>query len=157
MGSHMSYAFPILCHLFLVPDTRLYTLPCRWVGRLVGRSVHRSVRRCIRPSHFWIPSGFCITAPAQPSVTGLPCIWPCSYVDNTYIAHRVNFLHLYSILKFKCNASLLYEWLLWTIDCRLWNFTDFISSHLFVPDTYEQTFDSDRRRQDALGDHWKWA
>ena len=28
-------------------------------------------------SHLWIPSGFCITAPAQPSATGLPCIRPC--------------------------------------------------------------------------------
>ena len=49
----------------LVADTRLYTLPCRSVGRSV------------RPKHFWIPSGFCITAPAQPSATGLPCIRPC--------------------------------------------------------------------------------
>ena len=47
--------------LLLVVDTRLYTLPCRSVGK----------------SHFWILSGFCITAPAQPSATGLPCIWPC--------------------------------------------------------------------------------
>ena len=52
---------------FLVADTRLYTLSC-W---LVGRSVH--------PSHFWIPSGFRITAPAKPSATGLPCIRPCLY------------------------------------------------------------------------------
>ena len=50
---------------FLVADTRLYTLPCRSVDRSVG------------PSHFWILSGFCITAPAQPSATGLPCIRPC--------------------------------------------------------------------------------
>ena len=35
---------------FLVADTRLYTLPCRSVGRSV------------RPSHFWIPSGIRITA-----------------------------------------------------------------------------------------------
>ena len=46
---------------FLVADTRLYTL----------------VRCSVGPSHFWITSGFCTTAPAQPSATGLPCIRPC--------------------------------------------------------------------------------
>ena len=51
---------------FLVADTRLYTLPCRSVGTSV------------RWSHFLIASGFHITAPAQPSATGLPCIRPCS-------------------------------------------------------------------------------
>ena len=50
--------------LFLVADMRLYILP----GRSVGRSV--------RPSHFWIPSGFRITAPAQTCMTGLLCIRP---------------------------------------------------------------------------------
>ena len=53
---------------FLVAGTRLYTLPCRSVGRYVGTS------------HFWIPSGFRITAPAQPSATGLPCIRPCCFI-----------------------------------------------------------------------------
>ena len=34
----------------------------------------------VRPSVIlWITSGFCITAPAQPSMTGLPCIRPCYY------------------------------------------------------------------------------
>ena len=59
----------LVIFLFLVADTRLYTLPC-W---LVGRSIRPSVRL----SHFWIPGGFHITAPAQPSATVLPCIWPC--------------------------------------------------------------------------------
>ena len=45
---------------FLVADTRLYTLPCR--------SARRSVTNISK-----IASGFCITAPAQQSVTGLPC------------------------------------------------------------------------------------
>ena len=36
---------------------------------LVGWSVHWS--------HFWIATGFCITAPAQLSATVLPCIRPC--------------------------------------------------------------------------------
>ena len=49
----------VFSHLtFLVADTRLYTLPCQLVSWSVG------------PSHFWIPSGFCITAPVQPSATG---------------------------------------------------------------------------------------
>ena len=52
---------------FLVADTRRYTLPCRSVGRSV------------RPSHFGIPSTFRITAPAQLSATGLPCIRPCFF------------------------------------------------------------------------------
>ena len=42
-------------------------------------SVGRSVRPSVRPSHFWIPSGFRITAPAQLSATGLPCIRPCFF------------------------------------------------------------------------------
>ena len=54
----------ILSLCFLVADTRLYTLPCRSVGPSV-------------PWLFWIPSGFCTTAPAQPSATGLPYIRPC--------------------------------------------------------------------------------
>ena len=57
---------------FLVADTRLYTLPCR--------SVRPYVRTSVRRSHFWIPSGFCITAPAQPSATGLPCIRHCFHL-----------------------------------------------------------------------------
>ena len=50
---------------FLVADT----LPCR----LVCPSVRRS--------HFWISSGFRITAPAQTSATGLPWIRP-SYISS---------------------------------------------------------------------------
>ena len=46
-------------------DTRLYSSP------------HRSVRPSASPSHFCIASGFCRTAPAQPSATRLPCIRPC--------------------------------------------------------------------------------
>ena len=41
-------------------------------------SVGPSVRLSVRWSHFWIVSGFRITAPAQSSATGLPCIRPCS-------------------------------------------------------------------------------
>ena len=37
---------------FAVADTRLYTLPCRYVGTSVGNK------------YFWIASDFCITAPA---------------------------------------------------------------------------------------------
>ena len=62
---------------FLVACTRLYTLPCRSVGRSVGPSVG--------PSHFWIPSGFRITAPAQHSATGLPCIRPCFTCGRFFI------------------------------------------------------------------------
>ena len=40
-------------------------------------SVGMSVGPSVGPSRFWILSGFCITAPAQPSATGLPCIRPC--------------------------------------------------------------------------------
>ena len=56
------------------------------VGRLVGMSVGMSVR----PSHFWIPSGYRITAPAQPSTTGLPCIRPC-FFRNMVIYRSPNF------------------------------------------------------------------
>ena len=57
--------------MFLVADMRLYTLTCRLVGPSGGPSV--------RPSHFWIPSSFSSTAPAQPSATGLPYIRPWFY------------------------------------------------------------------------------
>ena len=46
----------------------------------VSKSVGRSVRPPVRPSHFLNPSGFRITAPAQSSATGLPCIRPCYLV-----------------------------------------------------------------------------
>ena len=62
-----SLALPWLhsAFLFLVADTRLYTLPCQLVCRYVIRS------------HLGIASGFCITAPAQLSATVLPCTQPC--------------------------------------------------------------------------------
>ena len=47
----------------------------------VGRTVGRSVGPLVRLLHFWIASGFRITAPAQPSATGLPCIRPCSFIN----------------------------------------------------------------------------
>ena len=61
-----SLALPWLhsAFLFLVADTRLYTLPCQLVCRYVIRS------------HLGIASGFCITAPAQLSATVLPCTRP---------------------------------------------------------------------------------
>ena len=49
---------------FLVADSRLYLAVS--ARPPVGLSVH-----------FWIASVFRITAPAQPSATGLPCIRPC--------------------------------------------------------------------------------
>ena len=70
LSSLLSVLIIIIAHtlrMFLVAVTRLYTLPCRSVGWSV------------RPSQFWIPSGFRITAPAQPSPTGLPCIRPCFF------------------------------------------------------------------------------
>ena len=44
------------------------------VGMSVGPSIH--------PSHFWIASGFCITAPAQPSTTVLPRIWSFVFISS---------------------------------------------------------------------------
>ena len=35
------------------------------------------VGRSVRPKYLRIAIGLRITAPAQPSATGLPCIWPC--------------------------------------------------------------------------------
>ena len=60
--------WPSLCLApppFLVADTQLYTLLCRSAGPSV------------RYEFCWIPSGYCITAPAQLSATVLPCIRPC--------------------------------------------------------------------------------
>ena len=76
---------------FLVADTRLYTLPCR----SVGRSIH--------PSCFQILSGFRITAPAQPSATGLPCIQPCFL--SILLSHSLSLLLLLS-LTLTLNLSL---------------------------------------------------
>ena len=44
-----------------------------------------SVGRSVRYKLFWILSGFCITAPAQPSATVLPCIRPCFFSYNYFI------------------------------------------------------------------------
>ena len=86
---------------FLVADTRLYTLPCRSVDRYVGPSV--------RPSHFWIPSGFRITAPAKPSATGLPCIRPCFltiYVKHFWVKKILVNLTQKLLIDSKRNADL---------------------------------------------------
>ena len=57
----------LLCMVeFLVADTRLYTLPCRSVGR--------SVRNI-----FEFRAVLALLHSAQLSVTGLPCIWPYFY------------------------------------------------------------------------------
>ena len=68
-----------LLKFLLVADTRLNLAVL--VGPFVSWSVHLSVGRSICQlvgwSHFWIPSSFCITAPAQLFATGLPCIRPC--------------------------------------------------------------------------------
>ena len=65
--SHLGSFFPLI-----IFSRGLATL------RLVV-SVGRSVDRSVGPSHFWIPSSFCI-ALAKPSATGLPCIRPCSFI-----------------------------------------------------------------------------
>ena len=80
---HEEIKFPYFrLRLFLVADTRLCTLPCR------------SVRR----SHFYIASGFCITAPAQLSATVLPCIRPCFLlfliIFGCFLLFLVTFDHL---------------------------------------------------------------
>ena len=58
---------------FSVADTRLYTLPCQPIPPSVPQQ------------HFWIESGFWITAPAQASATGLPCIRPCFICKKMYL------------------------------------------------------------------------
>ena len=40
----------------------------------VGRSIHPSVQNI-----FELRADFCVTAPARPSATVVPCIWPCFY------------------------------------------------------------------------------
>ena len=102
------------------------------VGKLVGWCVHQS----IGPSHFWIPSVFCITAPAKPS-TGLPCIWPCfvftAKKEPTFffqMAHTRglynHFFFSYDFLKrflffvFCKNAILIYIKSIWTLNCLWW-------------------------------------
>ena len=44
-----------------------------------------SVDMSVCPSRFQIPSGFHITAPAQPSATGLPCIRPCLAFTGNFL------------------------------------------------------------------------
>ena len=63
----VSWSIPWLLHWSVLPS----------VGPSFGPSVGWSVCLSVRPSHFLIPSDFCITAPTQPSETGLPCIQPC--------------------------------------------------------------------------------
>ena len=60
----------------------------------VGPSVRRSVGPSVRPSVqniSKIVSGFHITAPAQPSATGLPCIQPCFFVVEIFGAFNTVF------------------------------------------------------------------
>ena len=63
-----------------------------------------SVVWSIRPSHFWIPSGFHITAPAQPSATGLLCTQPCfdyyaaKTVQKTEKGHSILFAYCSCIM-----------------------------------------------------------
>ena len=45
-------------------------------------SVAPSVRQSLGRSHFCIVSGFCITAPAQPSAPVLLCIRPCFFLPS---------------------------------------------------------------------------
>ena len=71
-----------LWYLYLLFVTFLFTIFSRGHATLhlavsLGPSIRPSVRPSVGPSHFWIASGFCFTAPAQPSATGLPCIRPC--------------------------------------------------------------------------------
>ena len=79
---------------FLVADTRLYTLPCR--------SVDRSVRRS--RNLFKLRAVFCITAPAKPSATVLPCIRPCfhyirkpSHWNGTMFCDARNSVHVHAM------------------------------------------------------------
>ena len=72
----------------------------------VSWSVCWAVSRSVGRSHFWIPSGFRLTAPAQPSATGLPCIrprfyacfrplisWLLSFVFIRYLRSQLLFRH----------------------------------------------------------------
>ena len=74
--------------LFLVADTRFYTLLC-WSVRL---------------ELFLIASSFCIIAPAQPSATIWPCIRPC--------LDRLFFLgwHMFCLVYHPCCSFLISIW-----------------------------------------------
>ena len=65
----------------------------------VGRSVGPSVCHI-----FWISSGFCITAPAQPSATGVPCIRPCWLFDG-WRDHPTTPVTRGWAVKIKCKCS----------------------------------------------------
>ena len=85
----------VICHLilqnFLVAEMRLYTLLCWSVGWYIRNKFHL------------FPSGFCITAPAQLSATGLPCIRPCFKVG----CYGWLFRHILPF--FRCAIALLQE------------------------------------------------
>ena len=68
-----------------------------------------SVGPSVGQSHFWIPSGFRITAPAQPSATGLPCIRPCFltiYVKHFWVKKILVNLTQKLLIDSKRNADL---------------------------------------------------
>ena len=76
---HLKSISPSACYLIVI----FYSLSLFFFFFLIFSRGHAtlhlglSVGRSVGPSHFWIPSDFRITAPAQPSATGLPCIRPC--------------------------------------------------------------------------------
>ena len=61
-----NYLLPVFTALFSRAHATLH------FAVLVAMSISRFIT-------FFIQSSFGITAPAQPSATGLPCIWPCYF------------------------------------------------------------------------------
>ena len=96
---------------FLVADTRLYTLPCRSVGRLVRWSVRPSVTLSFFGVYgrFW---GYCpcptawlvnfITAPAHPHATGA-AVYTALLYSKPLLLNRY---YIVNILMDKCLLAL---------------------------------------------------
>ena len=67
---------PLMTLFFLVADMRLYTLPCRSVGRYVGPSVRRSVR----PSVTFLNSGRFSHYCSCPTVRDWIAVYPALFL-----------------------------------------------------------------------------
>ena len=83
-NTHLWALFSFLKFHRIGPNDMIVVLEVFSLGHLtlhlavsVGTSVCRYVGTSVRYEFCWIPSGYCITAPAQLSATVLPCIRPC--------------------------------------------------------------------------------
>ena len=89
---HLDFFCFLFFFLYAIFSRGHATTPCR-VGRPVGQS------------HCWIAIGLCITAPAQLSATGLPCIRPCYLLMGFLKVWFILSVHLFKTFSYFLNQT----------------------------------------------------